>query len=597
MAAGRRFQSRIAASVPAREIHPHPARPLLVALSTAWLLLALELLCPQLGRADAAAAEYSWWRPSETVPGVLGTALPEEIEEVPDDSTLEAQGALVGEIYIRRLDVFDPSRPDEDRAIFRTANRLHVTTREGVIEGKLLFATGEPYARWRLQETERALRALDYLYDAWVGPVRYRDGVVDVLVVTRDVWTLGVSAGFQRSGGASEQHFEVVDSNFLGSGRFLTVRYQDEPDRTSYRFRFHDTALLGTRGELRVLLSDNSDGHRRTVDVERPFYSLDTRWALGARLVSDDRAERVFRYGEVVRIFRQEESALSIYGGLSSGYRQGQAHRWLAGYTYSKSEFSRHPKDPRGPRFPANIDRTHSYPWLGFQRVSDRYIEARNLDQLGRTEDFNLGSNLQLRLGWSSPSLGATQEQLIFDLALATGFAPGQRQLVLLRTGANGRRGSDRIEGTVASLELDYFLRTFGSHQFYAHAEGRAGWHMDPERQLLLGGDNGLRGYTRKLVSGDRLWLVTLEQRFYSDLHLFGLVYVGGAAFFDVGRAWHTRGPLVDRDPGILRDVGLGLRLSSSRSSQGKMVHFDVAYPLDGDRRKVQWLVVSKESF
>jgi hypothetical protein len=547
--------------------------------------------------ASEADGEYQWWRPGEPVAALRDSPLEGQIHQVPDDATLEAEGAVIGEIYIQALDVFDTSRPEEDRLLFRAANNLRVTSRARVIERRLLFASGEPYARWRLEETERALRALDYLYDAWVGPVRYHENRVDILVVTRDVWTLGVGAGFQRSGGENSRHMEVLDSNFLGSGRFLSMRYQDEPDRTSYRFRYHEPALLGTRGEALFLLSDNSDGYRRTLDLRRPFYSLDTRWALGSRIVSDDRAERSYRFGEVVRIFRQRETTLELFGGLSAGYHRGRAHRWLLGYTYSKSLFSRHAKDPRGPRFPTDIDRTLSYPWLGFERVSDRYIETRNLDQLGRTEDYNLGSDLSLRLGLSSPSLGAYKEQWIFDFSFATGLAPGPDHLLLLRTNATGRWGRDQVEGAIAGLEVDYFVRNFGRHQLYAHVEGQVGWRIDPERQLLLGGDSGLRGYTSRLVSGDRRVLFTLEQRFYTDLHLFNLFHVGGAIFFDAGRAWHVRGPLVGRDPGTLRDIGAGLRLGSSRSSQGRMVHLDVAYPLDGDRRRLQWLVTSRDSF
>ena len=48
----------------------------------------------------------------------------------------------------------------------------------------------------------------------------------------------------------------------------------------------------------------------------------------------------------------------------------------------------------------------------------------------------------------------------------------------------------------------------------------------------------------------------------------------------------------------MLKDVGIGLRLSPSRSSGKSIVHFDVAFPLDGDDTidSVQWLVTTKKS-
>ena len=49
----------------------------------------------------------------------------------------------------------------------------------------------------------------------------------------------------------------------------------------------------------------------------------------------------------------------------------------------------------------------------------------------------------------------------------------------------------------------------------------------------------------------------------------------------------------------MLKDVGFGLRLSSTRSGRGGMIHLDVAFPLDGDPSidSVQWIVTSKQTF
>ncbi|MFZ9873596.1 MAG: hypothetical protein ACO3FH_11675, partial [Steroidobacteraceae bacterium] len=106
--------------------------------------------------------------------------------DVPDDATLEAAGAKIGTVTVRVLDVFDTSRPDENIWAFRTANRLHPNTRESTVRSSLLFEQGALYRGRLLQESERLLRDARYLYDASVTPIRYRDGIVDIEVVTRD---------------------------------------------------------------------------------------------------------------------------------------------------------------------------------------------------------------------------------------------------------------------------------------------------------------------------------------------------------------------------------------------------------------------------
>jgi len=122
--------------------------------------------------------------------------------------------------------------------------------------------------------------------------------------------------------------------------------------------------------------------------------------------------------------------------------------------------------------------------------------------------------------------------------------------------------------------------------------------HPDVNETLLLGGDNGLRGYPLRYQSGTRRALFTLEERHYTDIYLWRLFRIGGAGFFDSGRAWG--GDNVNAsNPGWLSDVGFGLRIESARSSFSNILHVDLAFPLNGtaDIAKVQLLVKVKTSF
>ena len=131
---------------------------------------------------------------------------------------------------------------------------------------------------------------------------------------------------------------------------------------------------------------------------------------------------------------------------------------------------------------------------------------------------------------------------------------------------------------------------------FYAGLGADVARALDTESQLLLGGDSGLRGYPLRFQDGDRRLLLTLEQRFFSRREFFRLFNLGAAVFFDAGSAWFEDSLA---DPEVLRDVGLGLRIGSSRSGGGTMVHLDLAFPLDRDRsiESVQWLVSTSETF
>lgn len=546
--------------------------------------------------------------------GIPADTAPPVREALPADGELVRRGAVIGEIVIRNGDIFDPEDPKEDRRIFRVANRIHRNTRLSVIRSLLLFSPGEPYTPRLLAESERLLRDQRYLYDAEIRPIRYAGGKVDVEVVTRDVWTLTVRANFERTGGENGYVVELHDSNFLGTGKDLSLERKVTVDRTRDFFRYRDPNILGTRARTRLLISENSDGHDRALDFERPFYALDARWAAGLDLQTYDRVDPLYFRGEITDEFRHRQERAEIHGGLSRGLRQGRTWRWLGGFTYRRDRFS--PAEGVPPPSELPEDRTLAYPWIGFETVDDRFFETRDLDRIGRTEDVSLGRRLSARLGWSSPVFGGDRERWLAGVAFESAARPRDGHLLLFEAHASGRWADAtaenlRIGGSGSYYWRDWWRQRPGGgqteqrpgggqkkHVLYVHLEADVARNLDAERQLLLGGDSGLRGYPLRYQDGDRRFLFTLEQRFYTPWNLLRLLNVGAAVFLDVGRSWFDETP-AGPDSGVLTDVGFGLRLGSTRSGRGGMIHLDVAFPLDGDPDVdgVQWLVTSKETF
>ncbi len=532
--------------------------------------------------------------------------------DVPDDATLEARGAVIGDIVIRAGDVFDPTKPDEDRWVFRMANRLHRTTRDPVIDNLLLVRPGDPYSRRLLEESERLLRATRYLYDAQIVPVAYRDNRVDLEVITRDVWTLTAGVGLSREGGENATSVQLQDTNFLGTGRDVELQHTTDVDRDTTELKYRDLAVLGSRASLEMWVAERSDGDLQRMELERPFFALDTRWGAGLFYRDEDRVDSLYAGGEVIDRFRQEQLFVELYGGRSAGlagFDGRAAGRWRTGFTYDRRQFGQAPKEfyPEDPPTELPVtDRTLAYPWLGYEWIEDRYIEVSDVDQLERTEDLFAGTRVGARIGYSPEALAGDRDRVIARADFASGWKPGPGSLLLVSAGASGRwAGSAGHENVIGGVAARYFRRTFGRHLLYVSFGADAVDRLDSDEQLLLGGDNGLRGYPLRYQAGDRRLLLTLEQRFYTDWHLFRLVHVGGAVFADIGRAWYEDGvpkSEEDRDPyltGWLSDVGFGLRLASSRSGQGAMIHLDVAFPLDRDPaiESVQYLVTTKETF
>jgi outer membrane translocation and assembly module TamA len=504
----------------------------------------------------------------------------------------------VRQVHVTTQNIFDPNKPGENNRLFRLANRLHIVTRPVVVERQILMKPGDEYSPQAAAESERILRRNRYLYDAQVKPVPVGNGQVDLEVVTRDVWTLQGGVGFRRSGGANTTRFQVQDVNFLGTGKGISLTHETTVDRTSNEITYNDPSLAGTHGRLDLAYSDNSDGSLRDLTLERPFYSLDTRWALGLQATADDRVDSLYNLGHVVDRFQHKEDVLGVYTGWSPGLNQRHTHRFQAGFFFERDRFA--PAAGITPPVLLPGDRTLSYPWVSYDYLQDGYFTARDMDRIQRTEDVNTGRQLHLRLGYSSRSWGATLDRVVTDATVAAGWHPGPRQLLFAAFQGSSRFGGGGAENLLVGGSLRYYARDFGGHMFYAALSGDVAHQLDPERQLLLGGDTGLRGYPLRYLQGDRRVLLTLEQRFYSSRELFHLLHFGAAVFFDAGSAWFEDGDgKVAARRRLLKDAGLGLRFGSSRSSRGSMIHLDLAFPLDGGGsiQRVQWLVSTSDTF
>ena len=515
---------------------------------------------------------------------------------VPDDAALEAAGAVIGKITIHAASIFDTDDPKENKKLFRAANKLHRTTRDRVIRRQLTFAEGDRYSRAALDESERHLRHNGYLYDAEIRPVAYDGATVDIDVHTRDVWTLRPAIGFHRSGGVNAFHFGLHDANFLGLGKSVEIERVNGVDRTQTLASYVDPGVAGSHVRFHIGYSNNSDGSSSTIGVERPFWRLEEHWGGGIRGETADRTDSLYALGHITNQFQERWTFGNVYYGRLLESSERTTHRLMVGATFDQSLFSPlATADPLAPRPP---DRTLAYPWVGVSLVHDGFVRAHDLDKIGRTEDVNLGLDFSAKLGLTAPVFGADRTAAIADFHWHNGFNPGFGQMVSLDASVRGRAGSRGVEDGQLDIATRYYHRSSDVRLFFLGLSGSAAANLDPDHQLLLGGDNGLRGYPLRYAFGDKRILLTVEQRFFYDREFFHLMRLGAAIFADVGKAWGEM-PSPAAHLGVLKDLGFGLRFGQTRSAHAAMLKVDFAIPFDlpGGGFHPQVLVTTGETF
>jgi hypothetical protein len=512
---------------------------------------------------------------------------------------LEQSGATIREIRIIVDNVFDPNNPEEDKKLYRWANNMHVRTRPNVVEDVLLFEVGDAFAGRVLDESARALRARGFIAEATVEPRDYDAATnsVAVEVRVRDSWSLALDLKLNRKGGETEWGIGLSESNLFGTGKTLEIARESEIDRDQTLLGYADGNVLGSRVDLRVLFSDASDGHRRQLNVGRPFYSLDTRWSLGSSLHDEQRVDTIYDLGEEIDEFEHELETLEVRGGWSRGLVGRRALRWLAGAIAEEHVFRPTIEVPNPLLLPP--DRKLVYPWLGFELVEDNFEEMTELNDMGRTEDVSLGLGLFFGIGFARESYGSDRDATLLRFSATKGWEPGgPGRLLLLEAIGSTRHEDSGNQDTQVQVAARYYRRNLGRHLFSVGLSVLDTHNLDPEKQVLLGGDTGLRGYPIRYQAGESRTLLSVEQRFFTDWYPWRLLRVGYAVFADVGRVG-GRDPRASPPLGTLYDVGAGLRLTSPRSSGRNVVHIDLAFPLNGDPTidSVQLVIETKGSF
>ena len=486
---------------------------------------------------------------------------------------------IVRSIVIKGEPVFDPSRETLGDQILNGMNRLHWQTRDSVIKQQLLFAMGTRVSPSVLAESARLLRSRPYLMEASIKVRNPCESEVDVEVTTRDAWSLTPRLALNRSGGNSKTGFGVREKNVLGLGIQVEFKTVKNLDRQGQQFELSTKHLFNTRVQSSVYFENNDDGDVRALAIGQPFYALDTRKSWGLEVSDISEKIGVYQFGERVRLTQRVRAAGSIFYGISKGLKAGRSHRVTFGLSYEDQEVLL--------ASAKNLDvgemqtRKLVAPFVQWSSVSDQFLNARNFDLIGFTEDIETGLVHNLRLAISPSALGGDQDRLQASASVGMAVFASQKGLLRWDVSLSGIRDLEANE----TQDIVFAAGIRGLFKPNVGAGYHASLYFDVARnvmtgqQLFLGGETGARGYIDRVQAGDRRLRLRLERRQYLDRNLFGLMNLGWLVFADVGRAWKPDDNAGRRGQSLM-DVGLGLRLAPTKAERGKMIHLDFAVPL-----------------
>jgi hypothetical protein len=557
-------------------------------------------------------------RPECDQVALLGSLERQSLEHVLDERRLEIDpapwGKTVGDIIVYNNRVF--SKRDGFLQFF---NHFHRTTRDYITEREVIIQPGDPWAQTKADETARRLRDPVFSSLVVVMPVKAADpSKVDVLVVTRDVWSLRLNTeyAFQDSR-FTYLTFSLSENNFLGLRKLVSLTYEMDLSQAGIGPVYYDPNFLGKHVDLytRIYALFNRDdlwdrrdfeyeGSQSVIRVNRPIWNLDVDWGGGVEFRHNFSIDRRYQQNseghirlrpydspdtaEVEEIpYEYRARTFSLSTGVTRGFGTTVEHRLKAGHQLASSSYEVTDDFAFGADLQADFERdvlprseVTSALYVGYELFVPTYRQFRNVGGFDLAEDVRLGPSLETTVSFGLELIGSDMNFIRLNQSASYALPWGADGLLKLSAGISGRfqtEGDDPhlfIDNS-ASAETRVVTPTlFGWLRLVNEIRFGTMWHETQNRFLSIGGDNGLRGFGINEFDGLRRVVMQTEIRTAPVPFLFsrwGLV-----AFHDVGGAAASL-----QSMRLHNDLGAGVRLLLPQMSS-QILRFDFAFPLDG---------------
>lgn len=491
-------------------------------------------------------------------------------------------------------------------------NTFHWLTEESTIRHELLVQEGDPYRDTLVEESMRNLRDLGILALVKILPIQTGEpGTVDLLVYTRDLWSLRLEQEFSGAGKSFQLAAQLVERNFLGRDKSVAGRFSLEPDVYTVGQTFVDPRVAGVPLRLSesfdVIVnraSGKPEGSTGSLYFGRPFYTIAQRFSIDVTFSYAVFVWRDLRNGELLGYDARpgsthgdacavgsvdciplvwDERRIRLDAGVHRRYGETYTQTFSGGFGINDREAEANNETRLRTReqrevFATEIvprSRRDVYPWVSYRLSVPQFRVFTNLATFGLSESVRIGPLLDATVAAPLKLLGSTQDGL--SVTGAIGYVWAERD-ALLDVSA---QGWTRLDGGRA-VDQRAFAQLRAATPSYAwlwgRLVGRFYWdvrHNDTQNTLVaLGGSNGLRGYPAQYFyarGADRmLWNFEYRTRPW----LLQSVHIGAVAFYDGGSVYKSVSTLQAHHA-----VGAGVRVLFPQFNRS-VFRLDVGQPI-----------------
>jgi hypothetical protein len=475
-----------------------------------------------------------------------------------EEKYLPYNDKIIANIYIKKVPVFGGSVDDSLEfsisKIEKFGNSLHVNSKDWVIKNNLLFEEGDEVQPYELADNERILRQLPFIRDARILVIpRTEDDKVDILIVTRDVFSLGLSVNARN---VDDIAISVFERNLFGNGWEFrnTFRYRSKFDqKVDYEGTFDifniQGSFIGTSLQY-IYAHDLKQGSLR---FYKDYLTPETKYAGGMDFIRTILKNELDNFQSVTHIQNSYDFWLGrsfLLGGLES-------RRTLKiGARYFRKTFDERPMVFADSNFTYHTQKLYLANIILDKR---EYFTSSMIYGFGITEDIPTGYVYELTGGFSDEEF-KNRPYVGLDMRFASWF--DDIGYMAFGTQAATYINNEKSEDGLLSFFYQYFspLMDFGNYKFrhFIFANYFTGLNRIDDRFIDIREEDGIRGLSNDTMDGIERFVINLESVAFTPWNLIGFQF-SVYSFADLG--W------ISFDKGLFKNkqfssaVGFGCRI------------------------------------
>jgi|WetSurMetagenome_2_1015567.scaffolds.fasta_scaffold00001_26 hypothetical protein len=466
-------------------------------------------------------------------------------------------GKKIRKISIQRLEVFGTNINNpltaNPKKIEAFLNKTHLNTNELIIRNNLLFSAGDTVSPLILSDNERILRELPFIDESRIIVIPVSDEIVDILILTKDVYSAGVNFDYKSIERGS---ISIFDKNIFGLGHEfrLTLPYDSRlDDSPGIGIEYNVNNIRRSFINMNLFYYNGLGMKSYGFSLEKNLVSSTTKYAGGISVREMFTTEDLDTMTEAQPL---KYNLQDYWFSRSFLLNKESVARLILGARYTFNNVFDRPFILPNSHY--NLQKYRIF--LGSVSFSmQKYYKTNLIYGYGRTEDIPYGGLITMTVG---REINESNDRFYGGVYVSTGHTIRPLGFIYASAGISTFINNRETKQGMLLLRSTWFsnLLYLGSFRIrnFIMTDYTRGFDRNPDEFLSIKKENGFEGFSNDSVGGAQRLSIGLESVLFSPVNLYGFRF----AFFAYGNLTWLFGTNQYISQGeVLSSVGIGVRI------------------------------------